>query len=131
MPQYFTPDEANDQLPKVIPLLEELRRLKAAIDVLNQTRMDMSPLPQQNGHASERGRFWTVQQQIEQHGAKFQTALDAVEELGVEVKDVDEGLIDFRGLRDGRDVYLCWRLGEDTVRFWHELDTGFPGRQPL
>ena len=50
---------------------------------------------------------------------------------GVELKGIDEGLVDFRSTRDGRVVYLCWRLGEETIAFWHELDVGFPGRQPL
>jgi hypothetical protein len=51
--------------------------------------------------------------------------------MGVELKDIEEGLVDFRSMRDGRIVYLCWRQGEDTIAFWHELDAGFAGRQPL
>ena len=54
-----------------------------------------------------------------------------LEEIGCELKDVHTGLLDFRSLREDRVVYLCWRLGEDEIRFWHELDTGFAGRQPL
>lgn len=52
-------------------------------------------------------------------------------ELGVEFKDYERGLLDFPGERDGRAVYLCWQLGEPAVRFWHELDAGFPGRRPV
>ena len=51
--------------------------------------------------------------------------------LGCELKGLDEGLIDFPTERDGRTVYLCWRLGEERIAYWHELDTGFAGRQPL
>ena len=53
------------------------------------------------------------------------------EGIGCEVKDVQTGLVDFRAMRDGRAVYLCWRLGEEDIAFWHELDAGFAGRQPL
>jgi hypothetical protein len=50
---------------------------------------------------------------------------------GVEVKDINLGLVDFLSLRDGREVYLCWQFGEEDIRFWHDLDTGYTGRQPL
>lgn len=50
---------------------------------------------------------------------------------GIVVRDVEQGLIDFPGLREGKHIYLCWRLGEDAVDFWHDRETGFSGRQPL
>ena len=52
-------------------------------------------------------------------------------ELGCELKGIDEGLIDFPAEREGRTIYLCWRLGEDAITHWHEVDTGFGGRQSL
>jgi hypothetical protein len=57
--------------------------------------------------------------------------LAAVEALGVAVKDLDIGLCDFLGERDGRDVWLCWQYGEKSIGFWHEIDSGFGGRRPL
>ncbi len=57
--------------------------------------------------------------------------LARVNEWGVELKGIDEGLIDFPSRRERRIVYLCWRLGEDCISWWHEIDTGFAGRQPL
>jgi hypothetical protein len=57
--------------------------------------------------------------------------LQEIQSIGCEVKDLGQGLIDFRTAREDRVVYLCWKLGEDEIRFWHELDTGFSGRQPL
>jgi len=58
-------------------------------------------------------------------------ALREVERIGVQVKDIDSGLVDFPARLYGRDVLLCWRLGEEEVRFWHDLEAGFNGRQPL
>ena len=52
-------------------------------------------------------------------------------ELGVMFKGFDAGLVDFPGFMDGRPVFLCWQLGEDSVKYWHEEDAGFAGRQPL
>ncbi|MGH9870143.1 MAG: DUF2203 domain-containing protein [Candidatus Polarisedimenticolia bacterium] len=58
-------------------------------------------------------------------------SLREVERIGVQVKDIDTGLVDFPSRLYGRDVLLCWRLGEEEVRFWHDLEAGFTGRQPL
>jgi hypothetical protein len=57
--------------------------------------------------------------------------LEAIELTGVTVKDLDIGLCDFLGLREGREVWLCWQYGEKAIRFWHDLDAGFSGRQPI
>jgi len=57
--------------------------------------------------------------------------LDQIGRLGVIVKDADEGLLDFPHLREDREVFLCWKKGEKEVKFWHELNAGYKGRQPL
>jgi hypothetical protein len=60
---------------------------------------------------------------------RLDALLHKVQDMGIEVKDLTIGLIDFVGLRDGREVYLCWKYGEDSIQFWHETDAGFSGRQ--
>jgi hypothetical protein len=103
MPQ-FTRSEAEALLPRVRPLLEDLKRRKATYD----TR----PSP-------------PVASEIE-------ALLREVAELGVEVKDMDTGMVDFRALRGDEEVYLCWRLGEgDRIAWWHTLEGGFLARRPL
>ena len=62
---------------------------------------------------------------------EMRSTLRAVQEIGVEIKRIDPALIDFRSERFGRIVYLCWQEGEDTIRYWHDLDDGFAGRRPL
>jgi hypothetical protein len=62
---------------------------------------------------------------------EFDKLIAKINDLGCEIKDIEQGLVDFPALREGREVYLCWRLGEEEVAFWHELDAGFGGRQPL
>ena len=58
-------------------------------------------------------------------------AVARIDALGITLRDIERGLIDFPALVDGAEVWLCWQLGEDDVAHWHELDTGFGGRQPL
>ncbi len=57
--------------------------------------------------------------------------VDELAEIGVELKDYETGLVDFVGRHEGRDVYLCWKLGEEKITHWHELNTGFAGRKPV
>ncbi len=103
MPQ-FTRAGAEALIPRVRPLLEDLKRRKATYD----TR----PSP-------------PVAKEIE-------ALLHEVAELGIEVKDLDNGVIDFRTQRGGEGVYLCWRLGEgDRIAWWHTLEGGFAARRPL
>ena len=72
------------------------------------------------------------------HGVRYVEAashllylLHQVKDMGVYIKDIDKGLCDFPYLRDGRVVYLCWHLGEETITTWHDIETGFSGREPL
>jgi hypothetical protein len=68
---------------------------------------------------------------VAREAAALAECVDAIHALGVQVKDVDSGLVDFPSLRDGEEVLLCWLLGEDEIRFWHTLDGGFAGRRPV
>ena len=72
-----------------------------------------------------------LQRDVQELAAEIDGYVAELIDLGVEFKDYERGLVDFPGERDGRRVYLCWQLGEPEVRFWHELDAGFNGRQPL
>ncbi|TMB93458.1 MAG: DUF2203 family protein, partial [Chloroflexi bacterium] len=68
---------------------------------------------------------------MEKAAVKIKELAERVQSYGCELKDMEMGLIDFRWLREDREVYLCWKLGEARVEHWHELETGFAGRQPL
>ena len=130
MPRNFTLDEANALLPRLRELLTEMQETKAEVERLRAEIAEMTRPASGNGHL--------VGRSIERKRRDAQKAVDRLNELltevndlGCEIKGVDEGLVDFRAERDGRTVYLCWRLGEDTITHWHELDTGVAGRQPL
>ena len=76
-------------------------------------------------------RFWDDMICLDESVSHLMLVMSQIRKIGVLVKDLDKGLIDFPYLRDDHVVYLCWQLGEDSVDYWHEIDTGFSGRQPL
>ena len=127
-PRRFTVDEANALLPELIPILERLRLAKAALDDARSALARLTPAMRGNGHgaaaAELEGRLAGLAREIA-------TGVAAIRAHGVEVKDLDHGLIDFPSPRDGRVVFLCWKLGEGPIAWWHEPDAGFLGRQPL
>lgn len=122
--RYFTVDEANALLPALTALLSELL---AARQHILETRDAWEPIMK---HASGNGggaQGRTLFQDTE----TIHLTLEQVTEWGLLIKDVDTGLVDFPHLRGEREVFLCWRLGEPAIGYWHDVDSGFAGRQPL
>ncbi len=74
---------------------------------------------------------WSSTAEVEQEARSLAQVIDEIGEHGAEVKDLDEGLIDFPARRRGETVLLCWKLGEDRIRYWHTVEDGFAGRRPL
>ena len=72
-----------------------------------------------------------LQRDLSGHAQTLRKLAEELSSFGCELKDPDRGLIDFLSLRDGREIYLCWYLGEERINYWHYLHTGFAGRQPL
>ena len=120
----FTLQEANGLLPKLRSILEEVAEEWSRMRALNpqiQKARDKSAF---DGHSA--------------YGVEYVEAvsylmflLHQIQEMGVLVKDVARGLCDFPYIRNGRVVYLCWQLGEDAIGYWHDIEAGFAGREPL
>ncbi len=129
--QYFTPASANATLPlvrvivrDVTELAKELRERHECLSrVLSSKRSGLS-----EAHEEE---MLEAQREVERGQDRMRDYERELLQLGIELKDYFTGLIDFPCRMDGREVYLCWRLGEPEVAFWHELDAGFGGRQKL
>jgi hypothetical protein len=130
MPHYFSREEAEALLPQLSVVLRKIRQarrqLVAAEDELNALRIQAMG----NGHHLHE-RVVQVQREMTTHIERLGSLVGQVQAIGCELKDPDMGLVDFLSLRNGQEVYLCWRLGEDRIRYWHYLHTGFAGRQPL
>ncbi|MDQ3467239.1 MAG: DUF2203 domain-containing protein [Chloroflexota bacterium] len=127
-PRLFTLDEAHALLPVLTPLLIDLQAEKRALDTVRAKLATLTPAMRGNGHATE---ATAVERQMEEVAGRIVGLISRITAHGVEVKDLDRGLIDFPSLRDDRVVYLCWQVGEPAIRYWHEIDGGFAGRQPL
>ena len=133
-PKLLTVEEANRLLEQAMPLVQQLQRLHVSILQTNQQLDDdVQKLSVGNGYPIQE-----LRERIEKLTAaqmklleEFQAALQQLETLGCVLKDVSTGLIDFYSLRDGEVVCLCWRVGEERIGFWHRLEDGFAGRQPL
>jgi hypothetical protein len=129
-PKRFTRHEADELLPYLAPALFKLQGLKRKHDELRARLAQPVGTSRSNGHGVDQEAA-SARRDMEAAAEQISKLVEKVQEMGVELKDMDQGLVDFRTIREGREVYLCWKLGEETVSFWHELDTGFAGRQPL
>jgi hypothetical protein len=125
MPHYFTVAEANALLPLLRP---HVRGLIAAWHRLNAMQSEVLAVLESNPRGDLGGPPLSA---AAAEIIRAQNAIVAIQACGAELKDPATGLLDFLSLRDGTEVYLCWRYGEPRVGFWHPLETGVAGRQPL
>jgi hypothetical protein len=129
--RHFTPEEANAALAQVRPLVELMvEHRRAHVDALERQE-ELEGHIRGNGGGIPPAQLADTAAEVERHARELARAVDDIVELGVEVKDLDEGLVDFPALRRGETVLLCWRLGEDEVGYWHPVEAGFAGRRPL
>mgnify|MGYP006430254025 FL=1 len=120
----FTLDEANAFVPQLLDLVPRIQNLSVS---LNKDFPDIK-------NAREKAK-WNggSDQGVDYLNAvlKYNDLMHRIEGMGCEVKGIREGLVDFPSLREGREVYLCWRMPEKEILFWHHLNTGFSGRKPI
>lgn len=128
----YSKSEAKALLPELIPILEQVR------DAFVGLRALQAQISVQSRGASGDGQLvadpWTSaegENTLETLSRDLRQAAARLDELGIELKDPEIGLVDFYSERDGEVVYLCYKLGEPDLEFWHDLQTGFAGRRPL
>ena len=130
----FTAKEANALLPQVRLIVE---RMRTHVARARETEELLADLVAYYGDAAsapdnpEREKRDSLQRTLAAAEGGIGDALLELRDIGIEVKDIDRGLVDFHGQRDGKTVYLCWESGEPAVAFWHPLEGGFGARQPL
>jgi hypothetical protein len=130
-PRTFTPEEANAALAQVRPLVERLVEHRADLLAVQARQAEVAARVGGNGGGFEPHVGAVLAEAAGTAEDGLREAIEALDELGVVVKDLDAGLVDFPSERDGEPVLLCWQLGEERVAWWHTLDGGFAGRQPL
>ncbi|HEX8745225.1 MAG TPA: DUF2203 domain-containing protein [Thermoleophilaceae bacterium] len=122
-PRYFSVEEANAALGWVAERIERLRSARERLSDA-EVREALSEAAPMNG-GGEPGRH------VSEAFLDMRSALTELQDQQIVLRDLDRGLVDFPALRDGREVYLCWVEGEDEIGYWHDLDAGYGGRQPL
>ena len=120
----FTVEEANALLPELKRLLEEAR---ARRDAMREKAPDLQPILEAatNNGGGKKGSEFGVD------AYRLHLSVGRITELGVVLKDLDSGLLDFPHSRGGRVVFLCWHPPEERIGFWHEIEAGYAGRRPL
>ena len=117
----WTVEEANALLPHLAPALVELRdKLESSVEI----RVAITRGASSNGGSTKRDKWNRTL-------ARVQALLERLEEWPIELKDPSVGLVDFPTIIEGRDAYLCWKLGEPEVGYWHFVEDGYGGRRPL
>lgn len=128
--KFFTVEEANALLPEIEPLIRRLQQVNQELLEVQGRMAALQWKVRGNGHLAL-ADVGADTRRARRLAEEVRALVSRVEALGCEVKDLELGLVDFPALRNGRPVYLCWRLGESRVAYWHELDTGFAGRRPI
>lgn len=128
---HFTLDEANAALTELRPVAERMVELRRSLGDALARRTSVQGRIAGNGGGLGATEVAELDAEIEQLGAAVGACVERIAADGVQVKDVELGLLDFPSSRDGREILLCWHVGEDEIEYWHGLDEGFAGRKPV
>jgi len=123
--KYFTPQQANKALPDV---KKKFDRVIAIRDQILDMQEELDRMIQSNATIE---LYMKKKQELNAYVSSLYKAIEDIEAMGVMIKSVDEGLLDFPSMRFNEEVWLCWKAGEDEVKFWHGKNEGFAGRKPL
>ncbi len=121
--KHYSPDEARALLPRVRHWLEDLSRLRSELEGADQALARLMK-PGCDAGGEEINRWVRLL-------ADIRSLLWEFYKRDIRIKDLDRGLVDFPSLRAGKEVFLCWEKAEADIQFWHDLDAGYAGRQPL
>ena len=121
----YTPQTANKALPEIKRMFANIVAQKSRVMALNN---ELQALVDSEGDFE---RYIKKKQELNTAVTNLYKAIETLEATGVSIKSVDEGLLDFPSKRFDEEVWLCWKAGEDEIKFWHGKDEGFMGRKPL
>ncbi|HLK50266.1 MAG TPA: DUF2203 domain-containing protein [Bryobacteraceae bacterium] len=132
MPKRFTLAEAERLIPSVDRLLRQAIKLKTAYSGAERRfESYQKRILLMGGVVVDRSQVREDRERRDEAAAALRTVFEEVQQLGCLIKDLDTGLVDFPTLFQGREVYLCWKLGEPAIAFWHSVDEGFAGRKAI
>lgn len=123
--KYFTIDSAQSHLPGIGKSLARLQTLRKAVDAILSIRID----PDEIGYEESLEMNTNLSKEYHKLSYEFYRELEKLGKKGCLLKDLEQGLVDFYCKFEGRDIFLCWKLGESKIKAWHETDEGFIGRK--
>lgn len=128
MAGYYDLSAANARVDELRPLLEALA---ADRDEIAEAQRELERLRGSNGSDEHRADVDARQERMTAIVRRMEAAVTQIDAWGITLRDIGMGLVDFPALANGRPIWLCWKLGEGEIAWWHELDTGIAGRKPL
>ncbi len=132
--KFFTIEGAEKTLPKLKGLLRKAIHLNRQLQALHaESLVNQEEIQVETEDQNIHYQFEVVKNHEELHELteEFYDVMEQIETTGVEIKDLEQGLLDFPSQFEGREIKLCWKLGEDRIRYWHELNTGFDERKEI
>jgi hypothetical protein len=131
MPRTFTPEEANEALVELRPIVERMVRHRRNLTAAQVQQAELVTRIAGNGGDMVPSDLHEAAETIQREAAAISECAERINAVGAEVKSLEEGLLDFPARRGDEVVLLCWKLGEDEIHYWHRVDEGFGGRKPL
>jgi hypothetical protein len=129
--RYFTPEQANAALARVRPLAERLVARRQALREAEGRHADALTRIAGNGGGIQPSELAQLAAAVEREAGEVARCIEQIHGQGAQVKDLDQGLVDFPALHEGVEVCLCWHVGEEEIAYWHGLEEGYAGRKPL
>ncbi len=130
-PKVFTLEEANRLVPQARVSIRLMQKAVAEAEGLRDGFEVLELLGAAAEGSPEHAEYVAIQERLQFCRDTFREEHERLTQSGALLRDLQAGLVDFHALRDGRPVFLCWRLGEEAIGYWHEIDSGFAGRRPL
>ena len=124
--KYFTIEEADKLLPKIEKILRTAMKLNKALELLSSIEIEVY-----NDDYDNLRRITKTNKQLHKLSYEFYTTIEKLEDMGCLIKDLNIGLLDLYHKFEGRDIFLCWKIGDRSVKFWHETNSGYVGRKPI
>jgi hypothetical protein len=131
MPRTFTPDEANEALVELRPIVERMVQHRRNLTAAQVLQAELVARIAGNGGDMVPSDLHEAADTIQREAAAISDCAERINAAGAEVKSLEEGLLDFPARRGDEIVLLCWKLGEDEIHYWHRVGEGFGGRKPL
>ena len=131
MPRTFTPEEANQALVELRPIVERMVQHRRNLTAAQVQQAELVTRIAGNGGDMVPSDLHEAADTIQREAAAISDCAERINAVGAEVKSLEEGLLDFPARRGDEVVLLCWKLGEDEIHYWHRVDEGFGGRKPL